>query len=98
MLTDNNTNVAYVIVIIRAPCSVLMYPRLNGVTGKKMRADFEATASTYVQNDARNLVEFCVCRYLVRSDADFHPSLSVNILSNPFRDLYVLPLLQLKKC
>ncbi|XP_024395636.1 uncharacterized protein [Physcomitrium patens] len=52
------------------------FSRLNGVTGKKMRADFEATASTYVQNDARNLVEFCVFRYLVRSDADFHPSLS----------------------
>lgn len=49
-----------------------------------MRSNFEATASVSVQNDAKNLVEFCVFRYLVRSGADVHPSLWVNILSDPF--------------
>lgn len=42
-----------------------------------MRANFEATASVSVQNEAHNLVEFCVFRYLARSGADVHPALWV---------------------
>ncbi|XP_024401404.1 uncharacterized protein [Physcomitrium patens] len=55
--------------------TIEQFSRLNGMTGKKMRSNFEATASVSVQNDAKNLVEFCVFRYLVRSGADVHPSL-----------------------
>lgn len=44
-----------------------------------MKANFEATASVSVQNEAQNLVEFCVFRYLARSGADVHPGLWVNI-------------------
>jgi hypothetical protein len=44
-----------------------------------MRANFEATASVSVQNEAQNLIEFCVFRYLARSGADVHPALWVRI-------------------
>ncbi|KAG0627459.1 hypothetical protein M758_2G202700 [Ceratodon purpureus] len=55
--------------------TIEQFSRLNGMTGKKMRANFEATASVSVQNEAQNLVEFCVFRYLARSGADVHPAL-----------------------
>lgn len=42
-----------------------------------MKANFEATASVSVQNEAQNLVEFCVFRYLARCGADVHPALWV---------------------
>eukprot|EP00246_Nothoceros_aenigmaticus_P017658 TRINITY_DN8828_c0_g1_i1.p1 TRINITY_DN8828_c0_g1~~TRINITY_DN8828_c0_g1_i1.p1 ORF type:complete len:696 (-),score=121.00 TRINITY_DN8828_c0_g1_i1:98-2185(-) len=48
---------------------------MNGLTGKKMRANFEAIAPVGIQNDARNLVEFCCFRYLVRSGTEFHPGI-----------------------
>lgn len=57
---------------------------MNGLTGKKMRANFEAIAPVGIQNDARNLVEFCCFRYLVRSGTEFHPGLKVRSLLNLF--------------
>ncbi|CAM6045650.1 unnamed protein product, partial [Sphagnum compactum] len=55
--------------------TIEQFSRLNGLTGRKMRANFEANAPVAVQNEARCLVEFCVFRYLARRGADFHPSL-----------------------
>lgn len=55
--------------------TIEQFSRLNGMTGKKMKANFEATASVSVQNEAQNLVEFCVFRYLARCGADVHPAL-----------------------
>ncbi|KAL2635135.1 hypothetical protein R1flu_006614 [Riccia fluitans] len=52
------------------------FSRLNGLTGKQMKANFESTAPLVVRNDeARNLVEFTCFRFLSRSNADFHPAL-----------------------
>ncbi|KAL3692831.1 hypothetical protein R1sor_006482 [Riccia sorocarpa] len=52
------------------------FSRLNGLTGKQMKANFESTAPPVVRSDeARNLVEFTCFRFLSRSNADFHPAL-----------------------
>jgi hypothetical protein len=51
--------------------------RLNGLTGRKVQRIFEALAPSHVQNDARNLVEYCCFRYLSRDNSDLHPSLKV---------------------
>ncbi|KAJ7517685.1 hypothetical protein O6H91_21G035200 [Diphasiastrum complanatum] len=60
---------------LAARATIEQFSRLNGLTGKKMRANFESYAPIAVQNEARNLVEFCCFRYLARGNADFHPSL-----------------------
>ncbi|CAM6097741.1 unnamed protein product [Calypogeia fissa] len=51
------------------------FSRLNGLTGKKMRSNFESTSSPSIQHDPRNLVEFTCFRCLSRCNADIHPSL-----------------------
>lgn len=56
---------------------VIDTPRLNGLTGKKMQKIFEALAAGTVQNNARNLVEYCCFRYLSRDSSDIHPRLKV---------------------
>ncbi|KAG6553078.1 hypothetical protein Mapa_005415 [Marchantia paleacea] len=52
------------------------FSRLNGLTGRQMKANFESTAPPFVRSDeARNLVEFTCFRFLSRCNADFHPAL-----------------------
>uniref|UniRef100_A0A0D9YHY6 Uncharacterized protein n=1 Tax=Oryza glumipatula TaxID=40148 RepID=A0A0D9YHY6_9ORYZ len=58
-----------------AVVTIEQFARLNGLTGRKVQRIFEALAPSHVQNDARNLVEYCCFRYLSRDNSDLHPSL-----------------------
>lgn len=50
---------------------------MNGLTGQKMQKIFKALVPESVNNDARNLVEYCCFRFLSRDSSDILPSLKV---------------------
>ncbi|KAH9325851.1 hypothetical protein KI387_006029, partial [Taxus chinensis] len=58
-----------------ATISIEQFSRLNGLTGRKMQAQFEAHAPKTMHNEARNLVEYCCFSFLAREDSDIHSSL-----------------------
>ncbi|XP_024531521.1 uncharacterized protein LOC9633518 [Selaginella moellendorffii] len=55
--------------------AIEQFSRLSGVTGRRMREHFERYAPVSVQNEARNLLEFCCFRFLGRGSGDFIPNL-----------------------
>ncbi|KAF8404156.1 hypothetical protein HHK36_009036 [Tetracentron sinense] len=55
--------------------SIEQFSRMNGLTGRKMQKIFEALVPESVQNDHRNLVEYCCFRFLSRDSSDIHPCL-----------------------
>lgn len=60
---------------VAAIISIEQLSRLNGVTGRKMQAEFEAHAPITMLSEARNLVEYCCFCFLARDGSDVHPSL-----------------------
>ncbi|XP_010274356.1 PREDICTED: uncharacterized protein LOC104609683 [Nelumbo nucifera] len=60
---------------LAAIVSIEQFSRMNGLTGRKMQKIFEALVPESVQNDARNLVEYCCFRFLSRDSSDIHPCL-----------------------
>lgn len=60
---------------IAAINSIEQFSRMNGLNWKRMKANFYSHAPVAVQNEARNLVEYCCFCYLARCGTDFHPSI-----------------------
>lgn len=60
---------------IAAIVSIEQFSRMNGLTGRKMQRIFKALVPESVDDNARNLVEYCCFRFLSRDSADFHPCL-----------------------
>lgn len=50
---------------------------MNGLTGYKSQKIFQALVNESVNNDARNLVEYCCFRFLSRDNSAIHPCLKV---------------------
>lgn len=60
---------------IAAVVSIEQFSRMNGMTGVKMQKIFKALVPESINNDARNLVEYCCFRFLSRDSSEIHPCL-----------------------
>lgn len=63
------------ILSVPAIVSIEQFSRMNGLTGYKSQKIFKALVNESVNNDARNLVEYCCFRFLSRDNSAIHPCL-----------------------
>ncbi|XP_034903004.1 uncharacterized protein [Populus alba] len=63
------------ILSVTAIVSIEQFSRMNGLTGYKSQKIFKALVNESVNNDARNLVEYCCFRFLSRDNSAIHPCL-----------------------
>ncbi|KAG6789097.1 hypothetical protein POTOM_005183 [Populus tomentosa] len=63
------------ILSVPAIVSIEQFSRMNGLTGYKSQKIFKALVNESVNNDARNLVEYCCFRFLSRDSSAIHPCL-----------------------
>ncbi|KAJ6947695.1 hypothetical protein NC651_002153 [Populus alba x Populus x berolinensis] len=63
------------ILSVPAIVSIEQFSRMNGLTGYKSQKIFKALVNESVNNDARNLVEYCCFRFLSSDNSAIHPCL-----------------------